>query len=122
MKYHLLPDKLLTQVEPNPGFWIIHWGSFAMLLLGTGLWRCLSSHSRAGKTAEEIQTLSFPLWRPLGYPEEIPTSRMGFYTLPSPKHSCVQPHMCLMPLAVPYTVSLLTHRQLSKFWSGHSDE
>lgn len=78
MKYHLLPDELLTQVESNPGFWIIQWGSFAMLLLGRGLWRCLSSHPRAGKIAGEIQTWSFPAWMPLGHPEEIPKSRMGF--------------------------------------------
>lgn len=65
MKYHLLPDKLLTQVESNPGFWIIQWDSFAMLLSGKGLRRCLSSHPRAGKTAGEIQTLRFPAWMSL---------------------------------------------------------
>lgn len=78
MNYHLLPDKLLTQVELNPGFWITQWGSFAMLLLGKGLQRCLSSHPRAGKTSGEIQTLSFAAWMPLDNPEEIPKSMMGF--------------------------------------------
>lgn len=78
MKYHLLLDKLLTQVESNSGFWIIHWGSFAMLGLGKGLWRGLSSHPRAGKTGGEIQTWSFPAWMPLGHPKEIAKSRMSF--------------------------------------------
>lgn len=116
MKYHLLPDKLLTQVESNPGFWIIHWGSFAMLLLGKGLWRCLSSHPRAGKTAGEIQTRSFPAGMPLGHAEEIPKSRMGLCrsklhtALSKAQQLCSATCACLLPLALPCTASLLTHR------------
>lgn len=115
MKYHLLPDKLLTQVQPNPGFWIIQWDSFAMFLLGTGLWRCLSSHPRAGKTAGDIQTWSFPPWLPLGHLEEIPTLRMGFcrnnLTHCPLQSTAVYSHICACcPWLCP-TVSLLTHRR-----------
>lgn len=115
MKYHLLPDKLLTQVESNPGFWIIQWGSFAMLLLGKGLQRCLSSHPRAGKTAGEIQALSFPAWMPLGNPEEIPKSRMGFcrsnLTRCSLQSTAVLNHVCACcPWLCPaQSLSSLTH-------------
>jgi len=108
--------KLLTQVESNPDFWVIQWSSFAMLLLGQGLQRSVSSHPRAGKTAGEIQTSSFPTWTLLGDPERIPKART--YTPPSPKHSCVQLHTCLLPLAV----SVLTHGRLGESprasWSG----
>lgn len=87
-------------MESNPGFWVIQWSSFAMLLLGEELQRCLSSYPRAGKTAGEIQTSSFPTWIFLGNPERIKRQgRKQPYTLPSLKHSCIQQHTCLLPLA-----------------------